>query len=114
MFSGSLVLQTKGRYRSHHHPILRDDKRVLVRVVLRAPVFGDTDAPGGYLLDYPVVEHYDAVGYVLLKAITGDLVMAPLAGDHGRHALRLQPAEEPPKLGAHYGLVGQTGEERLN
>ena len=79
----------------------------------RAAVLDHAQPPGRDLVVDAVVEQDHAVGDVLLQALPGQRPVAALAGDDGRDPLVLQPAEQPPQLGAQDGLVGQAGEERL-
>ena len=62
----------------------------------------------------PVVQQDDAVGDVFLQAVAGERALAALAGDDGRDALVLEPAEQPAQLGAQDAGVGQAGEQRLD
>ena len=79
-----------------------------------AAVLDDPQAPRRDLVGDAVVEEDHAVGDVLLEAVAGEGVRAPLAGDDRRHALLLEPAEQAAQLGPEDGLVGQPCEERLD
>ena len=61
-----------------------------------------------------MVEKDDAVGDVLLEALTRERVDAALAGDDGGDAALLQPGEQTPQLGAQDAGIAESGKERLD
>ena len=61
-----------------------------------------------------MVEKDDAVGDVLLEALTRERVDAAFSGDDGRDAAFLEPGEQPAQLGAQHARVAQSGEERFD
>ena len=94
--------------------MLVDQEGILVGAVLRAAVLDDPQPPRRDLVVDAVVQEDHAVADVLLQAVAGERLLALLAGDDGRDALVLEPAEQPAQLGAQDRLVGQPGEERLD
>ena len=109
-----LVLEPYRGDRQHREPVGADQEGVLVGAVRRAAVLDDAQAPGGDLVDDPVVEQDHAIGDVLLETVAGERVLAALAGDDRGDAAVLQPAEQAPQLGPEDGVVGEAGEERLD
>jgi hypothetical protein len=101
-------------HRQHGHPVGVDEERVLVGAVGRAAVFHDAKPPRRDLLGHPVVEQDHRVRHVFFEALSRQRALAPLAGDHGRHALVFEPAEQAAQLGPENRLVGEPREQRLN
>ena len=108
------MLQPDRRDRQHRHPVAPDQERVLVRAVQGAAVLEHPQPSRGGLLADPVVKHDHAVRDVLLDAVAGQRPFATLAGDHGGHAALLEPAEQPPQLGAQDRGVLERAEQRLD
>jgi len=70
-------------------PLLVNQEGELIGVVSGAAVFDDAHSSGRDLLGYPVVKKNDAVGNVLLQAMTGECFFSLLACDDGCHAFVL-------------------------
>src|ERR1051326_2168913 len=94
------VVELQRCERQHVDAILVDEERVLVGAVRAAAVLDDAQAARRHLLAHAVVEQDHAVGDVLLEALARELAFAALAGNDGRDALILQPAEQAPQLRA--------------
>ena len=75
------MVEAEGCHRQDGEARLFDEEGVLVRAVGGAAVLDDAEPPGGDLLPDPEVEEDDAVGHVLLEAVAGQEVIAPLARD---------------------------------
>jgi hypothetical protein len=107
------VVELQRRERQHVDAVLVDQERVLVGAVRAAAVLDDPQPPRRNLLAHAVIEQDHAVGDVFLEPLARELAFAALAGDDGRHALVLEPAEQAPQLRAQQRLVGEAAEERL-
>ena len=110
---GDGVLQAERGDRQHREAGVADEEGVFVRSVQRAAVLEDPQAPRRGLLGDPVVEHDHAVRHVLLDAVAGQRTVAAFAGDDGGDPAILQPGEEPAKLRAHRGGIGERAEQIL-
>ena len=109
-----LVLKRQRRDGQHTDAVGVDEEWILVRAVMRAAVLDDAQPARRDLIVNAVVEEDHRIRDVLLEALAGQRALAALAGDHGGHALVLQPAEEPPQFGAEDPVVGEAGEQRLD
>ena len=109
-----LVDQLQRGHRQHRDAAPIDEERILVRAVARAAVLDDAKPARRDLIVDAMVEKDDAVGDVLLEALTRERVDAAFAGDDGRDAAFLQPGEQAPQLGAQHAGVAQSGEERFD
>ena len=70
--------------------------------------------PCRHLLRHPVVEENHAIRDVFLQALAGQRPVAALGGDDRGDPLVLEPAEQPPQLGAQDRLVREAAEQRLD
>jgi hypothetical protein len=109
----NLVVQAERGDRQHADAVVADEEGELVRAVERAAILHHAQVARGDLIVDPMIEQDDAIGHVLFEAVTGQLLAPRFGGDHCRHALGLEPAEQPAQLGAQDRLVGQAGEERF-
>ena len=80
----------------------------------RAAILEDSQSPGRGLLGHTVVEDDHAVRDVLFDAMAGESPIAALAGDHGGDPPILEPAEQPPELGAQDRRVRERSEQGLD
>src|SRR5262249_20270392 len=101
-------------HRQGRDPFLVYQERILVGAVWPAAILHDAKATRRDLLGHAVVEQDHRVRDVFLEALPRQGALTALAGDDGRHALVLQPAEQAAQLGAEDRLVRQAREERLD
>ena len=100
---------------STEKPCCADEERVFVRTVGGAAIFQTRSRRVEICSLDAMVEDDHAVGDVFLEAVARDrAAVALLAGDDRGHAAVLQPAEQAAQLGAQNGVIGQSGEQRLD
>ena len=80
----------------------------------RAPVLDDPQPPGGNLLRDPMIQDDDAIGDIFFQSVPGERSVALFPGDDRRHALLLEPTEQPPQFGPQDGRVREAGEQGFN
>ena len=80
----------------------------------RAAIFDDPQAPGRQVVDDAMIEQDHAVRHILLDAVARKAAVAALRRDDGGELAVLEPAEQPPQLGAKHGFVGDAGKQRVD
>ena len=107
---GYLVIQSQRRDGEHADALVPDEKWKFVGAVQGAAIFYHAQMPRGDLLVDPMIEQDDAIGHVLLQAMTCELFAPAFGGNDGRHALVLEPAEEPAQFqGVQNHALGANG-----
>ena len=82
--------------------------------MIRPAIFDDPNSTDGHLFVHPVIQQNDAIGNVLLQAMTGVRVLSRLAGNDGRDFFLLQPSEKSLDLQAKNAGIGEARKERFN
>ena len=108
------VLQVQRSDGQHAEAVLVDQEGIFVGAVSRAAVFDHAQPPRGNLVFDAVIEQNDAIGNIFFQAVARQCAVAALGGDDGRHALVLEPAEQPAQLRAQDALVMKSGEQVLD
>ena len=111
---GGFVIELQRRDRQDREAVLADEEGVFVRAVSRAAILHHAQAPGANLLGDALVENNHAIGHIFFQPVPRDRRLALFAGNDGRHAAILQPAEQPAQLRAQDGVIWQSGEQRLD
>jgi hypothetical protein len=94
--------------------VVVDQERAFVAAVTGTSILDDPQPPGRNLLRDPMIQNDDAIGDIFFQPMPGERSVAPFPGDNRRHALFLEPLEQPPQFGPQDGRVRQSGEQGFN